>query len=332
MENNRQNCYEIAKRMYQLDKDVYECLGSSLGRTFTGDEATCIEEITRLLVTRPQGHEIRSDIALIGNMARTIKDKEAHRKMMTEYNEILKKIAEIPESFGSVDIINENIAALNTSNLRQKFSADDHLIICIGRTHGSAGTDIGFALADKLKINYYDAEIFNQVLKRLDAEKEDITDHSNYVEEMKGKFEKDTGAGRFFKDFKKYHGLPVQDAIFFNQSDLICDMAKHEDFIVMGRCADVVLTNHRIPHISIFITASFDQRVRRMMELNGLNYKQAEHLLKKLDKRHERYYHAYTGKKWGDAVNYDLCINSASYGIEESVELIERMINKYPNS
>ena len=332
MENNRQNCYEIAKRMYQLDKDVYECLGSSLGRTFTGDEATCIEEITRLLVTRPQGHEIRSDIALIGNMARTIKDKEDHRKMMTEYNEILKKIAEIPESFGSVDITNENIAALNTSNLRQKFSPDDHLIICIGRTHGSAGTDIGFALADKLKINYYDAEIFNQVLKRLDAEKEGITDQGNYLEEMKGKFEKDTGAGRFFKDFKKYHGLPVQDAIFFNQSDLICDMAKHEDFIVMGRCADVVLTNHRIPHISIFITASFDQRVRRMMELNGLNYKQAEHLLKKLDKRHERYYHAYTGKKWGDAVNYDLCINSASYGIEESVELIERMINKYPNS
>ena len=62
---------------------------------------------------------------------------------------------------------------------------------------------------------------------------------------MMGKFEKDTGTGRFFKDFKKYHGLPVQDAIFFNQSDLICDMAKHEDFIVMGRCADVVLTNHQ---------------------------------------------------------------------------------------
>ena len=74
---------------------------------------------------------------------------------------------------------------------------------------------------------------------------------------MMGKFEKDTGAGRFFKDFKKYHGLPVQDAIFFNQSDLICDMAKKEDFIVMGRCADVILTNNHIPHISIFITASF---------------------------------------------------------------------------
>ena len=44
-----------------------------------------------------------------------------------------------------------------------------------------------------------------------------------------GKFEKDTGTGRFFKDFKKYHGLPVQDAIFFNQSDLIvnCNLRFH---------------------------------------------------------------------------------------------------------
>lgn len=30
--------------------------------------------------------------------------------MMTQYNEILKKIAAIPDSFGSVDIINENLA------------------------------------------------------------------------------------------------------------------------------------------------------------------------------------------------------------------------------
>ena len=68
---------------------------------------------------------------------------------------------------------------------------------------------------------------------------------------MMGKFEKDTGAGRFFKDFKKYHGLPVQDAIFFNQSDLICDMAKHEDFIVWE---DVRTLYSRIiiSHISVF--------------------------------------------------------------------------------
>ena len=43
-----------------------------------------------LLITRLQGHEIRSDIALISNMARIIKNKEDHHRMMTQYNEILK--------------------------------------------------------------------------------------------------------------------------------------------------------------------------------------------------------------------------------------------------
>ena len=329
MEKNRENCYEIAKQIYQLDKEVYECVGSSLGRTFTGDEATCVEEITRLLITRPQGHEIRSDIALIGNMARTIKNKEDHHRMMTQYNEILKKIAAIPDSFGSVDIINENLAALNTSNLRQKFSPDDHLIICIGRTHGSAGTDIGFALADKLKINYYDAEIFDQVLKKMDAEKEDIEDHSNYVEELKGKIAKKTGIGKFFKNFRKYHGLPVQDAIFFNQSDLICKMAKEEDFIVMGRCADVILANNHIPHISIFITAPFEQRLRRAMKIHpDFSEKKTKHLLRKLDRDHQNYYHFFTGRKWGNASNYDLCLNSAAYGIDGSVDFILRMLDR----
>ena len=108
---------------------------------------------------------------------------------------------------------------------------------------------------------------------------------------MMWKFEKDTGTGRFFKDFKKYHGLPVQDAIFFNQSDLICDMAKKEDFIVMGRCADVILTNNHIPHISIFITAPFERRVQRAMEMHpDFNEKKAKHMLRQLDRQHESYY------------------------------------------
>ena len=84
------------------------------------------------------------------------------------------------------------------------------------------------------------------------------------------------------------------------------EMAKKEDFIVMGRCADVILTNNRIPHISIFITAPFEQRVRRMMEVNNLPLKGSRHRLKRLIKGHGWYYRFYPGRKWGDTVNYDL--------------------------
>ena len=330
MENNLDYCMKLAKRIYDLDAEVYRLVGSSLGRTFTGDEETSIRNLATLLHVRPHGHLLRSEIALIGNMARTIRSKEDRSRMLDKYEAILAEIADIPASFGSVDILDETLASLNTSNLHQKFSEDDHLIICIGRTHGSAGTDIGFALADALKINYYDVEIFNQVLERLDAEKDSVWDRESCAANPKKSHKPCTGFRRHFRDFSRYHGLPKKDAVFFNQSDLIVDMAKKEDFIVMGRCADVILTNNRIPHISIFITAPFEQRLRRMMEMHNLDLKHAVRLLKKLDKQHEHYYQFYTGRKWGAAVNYDLCINSACYGIEESVELIERMIDRRP--
>ena len=103
MENNIETSRALATRIYDLDSEVYRLVGSSLGRTFTGDKETSIRNLTTLISTHPQGHLLRSEIALIGNMARTIRNKEDRSRMMHEYNEILHQIAELPESFGSVD-------------------------------------------------------------------------------------------------------------------------------------------------------------------------------------------------------------------------------------
>ena len=335
MEENQKKCYEIAERIYDLDVKVYESVGSALGRTFTDDRQTCVENLTRLKTLRPQGHLLRSELALISNMARTIKDEEVKAEVMTEYDAILKAVAELPDGFGKVDILNKKRAKLNTARTKKKFKKGDHLVICIGRTQGSAGNDIGFALADALHINYYDVEILQEVLKRLDvtndAKVSGDKDQDGLIED---KYQKNFGEAKGLKqklhDFNRYHGLNKDDAIFFNQSDLLCKMAKEEDFVVMGRCADVILANNHIPHISIFITAPFEQRVKRYMEVNNLSLKQAVHELKKMDKKHRKYFQFYSGVKWGDAENYDICFNSASYGIEDSVEIIERMLNKIP--
>lgn len=124
---NKNKYYDIAERIYDLDGEVYECVGSSLGRTFTGDKRTCVGSLVKLMRTKPQGHLLRSELALISNMARTIRKDEDRSRLMRKYDEILKEIAELPAGFGKVEILDENRAKLNTSNLRQKFSKDDHL-------------------------------------------------------------------------------------------------------------------------------------------------------------------------------------------------------------
>lgn len=331
MTNNYEERLALAGRMYDLDAEVYQILGSGLGRVYNGRRDATIRELAKMMGDVTKGHYLRSEMALIGNMARTIKDRGERARIMSQYNEILKQIESLPSSFASVDIRDEDLASLNQLNLDNRFGEDNHLIICIGRTYGCAGTDVGFALADKLKINYYDTEIFTEVLERLEAEKDSVRDRASFAH--KQNLNQNLGVEKrslkeHFKEFNRYHGLPKSDAIFFNQSDLLADMAKKEDFIIMGRCADVILTNLRIPHVSIFINAPFEQRVRHVMTTDELDYKSAVKLLKKLDRQHSHYYNFYTGRQWGNSVNYDLCINSASYGIDGAVQLIERLVNR----
>lgn len=336
--SNETKIRELAERIYDLDAQVYASLGSSLGRVFNRDRERCVRELVSLMMARPEGNLVRSEIALIGNMARTIKDKEERRLIMTEYNEILQAVMELPTSFASGDVVNMELAKLNTFNLKKRFTDKDHLIICIGWTYGSGGANIGFKLADKLKINFYDAEIFEAVLKRLEAEKDSVEDRGGYQigrteENLQNpsdafKPERHLTLRQHMREFSRFHGLPKEDAVFFNESDLLCDMAKKEDFVVLGRCSDVIMTNNHIPHISIYITAPFEQRIKRAMEIDSsLTVKQAIRYLKHLDRERSKHYHFYTGRQWGNANNYDLCINSASYGIDGTVDFIYDMIN-----
>ena len=319
---------ELANRIYDLDAEVYSCVGSALGRTFTGNRESTVQNLCSLMLARPGGHLLRSELALISNMARTIRDKEKRAQMMAEYDAVLKEIETLPDSFGKVDIMDLSRAELNPT-ARKKLSEKDPLVICISRTQGSAGNDIGFELADDLHINYYDVEIFNQVLNRLEVEKGSVGDAEADHFENFDKYRKTSfSLKKWMREFNRYHGLPRQDAVFFNMSDLICSLARTEDCVIMGRCADSILTNNHIPHLSIFISAPFSLRVRRIMASKNMDLRHASRFLKQMDRQHQKYYDFYTYGRWGRPENYDLCINSANYGIRETVDLIERMIGQ----
>ena len=320
MEFNNKEIRDLAEKIYNLDSEVYEVLGSSLGRVFNGDKERCITDIMQLLHERRQGYKVRGELALISNMARTITDKSKRKEIMIKYDQILQEVMSIPTSFGDGDILDPKIADLNTMNLGERFGENDHLIICIGRTYGCGGNEIGFKLADELKMNFYDVSIMNEVLRRMEGD---------YVPEESSAFsEAKRTPIQWIKEFVRYHGLSKSDIQFFDSSKLLVQKAKEEDFIVMGRFADAVLTNNHIPHISIFITAPERRRIQRIIAINNgaLNAKQAKQLIEREDKRHHKKYKFYTGRKWSKASNYDLCINSASYGIQGSVDLIRKMI------
>ena len=66
----------LAIKIYELDAEVYKKLGSSLGRVFGGEKDICIRNIMEDLHSRQNSSRIRSELALISNMARTIPDHD----------------------------------------------------------------------------------------------------------------------------------------------------------------------------------------------------------------------------------------------------------------
>ena len=323
---DKQYFLDLAARIYDLDVDVYETLGSSLGRVFGADRDRCVAELASLMRDVKGESEVRNSLALIGNMARTLPDGDDHFRLLTEYNAVLHELSQLPSGLASTDILDEKNARLNELHLENRFQPGQKLIICISRSCGAGASDIGFMLADRLKVDYYDAEIFAAVIRRLEAEQDGVADLFGGSAKQAGSiFERvrqRTTLREKLRQISRYHGLPARDAVFFSQSGLICDMAKRQDFVVMGRCADVVLANARVPHISIFITAPEDLRSRRVMAVNHIDEKKARAMIRRVDRVHAAYYRFYTGRKWGAAENYDLCFNSANYGIQGSIDFI----------
>lgn len=323
---------KLAEEIYDLDEMVYNALGSGLGRVFSKNREYSVRDMVETMEGPDSRYYLDMIVALIGNMARTIKDKDDHHEVFTKYDGIMREMDSLDRELEdtSMDL---KLSRLNLLNLGNRFSKDQHLIICIGRTFNSSGNEIGLKLADRLQIDYYDSEIFSRVLERMEVEKERPQDLSNFVltqydgkdGSIKGR-KKRQGLVEGIKNFNHFHGLSMRDALYFNQRDLLIEMAKKQDFVVMGRCAGRVMTNAGIPHVSIFITAPMDHRVYRLMKERNMTAKRAAKLIRAEDKLHGHYYRFYTGRKWGDVNNYDLCLNSASYGVDGTVDFIMRAL------
>jgi cytidylate kinase len=80
--------------------------------------------------------------------------------------------------------------------------------------------------------------------------------------------------------------------------------------------------------VNVFITASMDFRIQLVSKVKELDAEHARKLIEHVESRRAQYYNYYTGKKWGAAESYDLCIDASILGLEETEKLIAEFIRK----
>ena len=199
---------------------------------------------------------------------------------------------------------------------------EKQLIISVGREFGSGGREFGRLLAEKLGYEYYDKEIITEIAKKTSLSETYV---KQIVEQTPHSLFPIT-TGNAFAYYGNNHLYNVQ-SIFREQTNVITEMAKKSDCVIVGRCADYILED--LNPFKIFIYADEKSKIVRCLkkvdEPESVNVKKLKKQIKNIDKNRARYYSFYTGKKWGDKLNYDICINTSDIEIGEAVSVIEKL-------
>ena len=201
---------------------------------------------------------------------------------------------------------------------------NNHIIICIGRQLGSGGHDIGRMLALDFKAAYYDRELLNLAAKE-----------SGLSERF---FEQNDEHRSFFRSFLHIPSALSatadysrqgfsQDSFFQFQSDAIRKAASQGSCVFVGRCADYVLRDLDNV-VNIFITASMSFRIDQIKAKQHIDDDAARRFIEQRESHRSAYYNYYTGKRWGAAENYDLCIDASVLGLKQTEQFIAEFIRK----
>lgn len=179
---------------------------------------------------------------------------------------------------------------------------------------------MGRILSGKLNIPFYDSELLilaaerfglnPGTLKERDERKtgsllHDIAIFANSMQNY----------GQMFEPYQMYEAV----------STTITRLAMEGPAIFIGRCADSVLKDV-CGSLNIFIYASsMEERINRIHHTDHIPMKNIEAYIRKKDQQRKEYYKMFAGKDWGNMENYDICLNTTSFGYEGCADVIAAM-------
>ena len=198
----------------------------------------------------------------------------------------------------SVSAENENEAKEQTAGTYGKN------VIAIGRQFGSGGHDIGMILAEKLGYDFYDAEIIQMTAgttgytPEFVKKKEEIMTNSLLYDLV----------NQMYLNTDRQDEAP-KDKIFEAECQVVRNLAKKGNCVIVGRCADYVLRNSG-NCLKVFFSAPLMSRIRRVAQRQNISEGEAKATVQKNEKLRADNYRYYTHRMWGAAGNFDLSLNT----------------------
>lgn len=197
---------------------------------------------------------------------------------------------------------------------------NEKFVITISRELGSGGRTIGRKLAESLGVRYCDKTLIRSLRKEFGLNTYEIErikgEKKNWLESLLDRFSplmtEDT--------LTELHQVTTEE-VFKAETRILQQLAEEGSCVIAGRSGFFVLDDQ--PNkVDIFITASRENRIARVVKKQNLTLEQAELIIDSVDKDRETYIQRFAGVSRYDLRNYDLVLNVDGMDEDQAVDLI----------
>jgi len=187
-------------------------------------------------------------------------------------------------------------------------------VITINRQYAAYGRTTAALLSERLGLMYYDKDFV----------KKTVAESGFDFEEVKNRGEDITPGNKFINDLMNATVGTYPDYIrklYLAERQVILELAK-EPCIIVGRCANHVLREEKVPVFSIFLYGDLDKRVKRASELAENGNEDLVKYIKKRDTMRNNFYKTFTGTDITDCTNYNICLDTTLIPPEQCADII----------
>lgn len=197
--------------------------------------------------------------------------------------------------------------------------------ITISRQYGSGGGEVAARLAQRLQWQLIDHEIVAQVARELGMPEEEAEVHDEHTESFISRV---LGSMQLASP-ELLANAPIvplspgtQEQIYHEALCRVVETAANTgNAVIVGRAGQVILAKRR-DTLHVRIVAPFEQRVRYVMQREGLDEANARARIQQKDRDRTRYLQAQYHRDVNDPVLYDLVLNSGVIDLASLVDLI----------
>ena len=205
---------------------------------------------------------------------------------------------------------------------------NEKFVITINREVGSGGRTVGRKVAEKLGVKYCDKAVIDGLTQKFGLTQERI-------EEIKAQKKS------WWNDINNYYhtlvnsaSMPMEaevkldnETMFETEKHILQDLAAHESCVVAGRTGFIVFRDWP-NHLNVFIQASMEHRVQRVMRRQNVDEQEARDIIAKMDATREAYIKKYEDTSRYDTRNYQLVISMDGLSEDDAAEIILAYIDR----